>query len=46
MAMALTPDTSFGGTSVSRLKNFYKQFGCLILAVIFPCFCAEENRQT
>ena len=25
--LALTPDTSFGGTSVSRLKNFYKKFG-------------------
>lgn len=23
----LTPDTSFGGTSVSRLKDFYKRFG-------------------
>lgn len=23
----LTPDTSFGGTSVSRLKKFYKGFG-------------------
>ena len=25
--LALTPDTSFGGSSVSRLKNFYKRFG-------------------
>lgn len=25
--LALTPDTSFGATSVSRLKNFYKRFG-------------------
>ena len=25
--LALTPDTSFGGTSVGRLKNFYKRFG-------------------
>lgn len=25
--LALTPDTSFGGTSVSRLKKFYKRFG-------------------
>jgi GNAT superfamily N-acetyltransferase len=23
----LTPDTSYGGTSVNRLKNFYKRFG-------------------
>lgn len=23
----LTPDTSFGGTSINRLKNFYKRFG-------------------
>ena len=46
MAMALTPDISFGGTSVSRLKNSHKQFGSLILAVIFPCFCAKENRQS
>jgi len=25
--ISLTPDTSFGGSSVSRLNNFYKQFG-------------------
>jgi hypothetical protein len=25
--LALTPDTTFGGSSVSRLKNFYKRFG-------------------
>ena len=25
--ISLTPDTSFGGTSVSRLKDFYKRFG-------------------
>lgn len=25
--LALTPDASFGGTSTSRLKNFYKKFG-------------------
>lgn len=25
--LALTPDISFGGTSVGRLKNFYKRFG-------------------
>ena len=25
--LTLTPDTSFGGTSVNRLKNFYKRFG-------------------
>ena len=25
--IALTPDKSFGGTSVARLKKFYKQFG-------------------
>lgn len=25
--LALTPDTSFGGSSVGRLKNFYKRFG-------------------
>lgn len=25
--LALTPDISFGGTSVNRLKNFYKRFG-------------------
>ena len=25
--LGLTPDTSFGGTSVSRLKKFYKRFG-------------------
>jgi len=25
--ISLTPDTSFGGTSVSRLKDFYKKFG-------------------
>jgi len=25
--LALTPDTSFGGTSVSRLKKFYNRFG-------------------
>ena len=25
--MALTPDTTFGGTSVGRLKKFYKRFG-------------------
>ena len=25
--LALTPDTSFGGTSIGRLKNFYKRFG-------------------
>ena len=23
----LTPDTSFGGTSINRLKRFYKRFG-------------------
>jgi len=23
----LTPDTSFGGTSIDRLKRFYKRFG-------------------
>lgn len=23
----LTPDTSFGGTSIERLKRFYKRFG-------------------
>lgn len=25
--ISLTPDTSFGGSSVSRLKDFYKRFG-------------------
>jgi GNAT superfamily N-acetyltransferase len=25
--VSLTPDTEFGGTSVSRLKDFYKRFG-------------------
>jgi hypothetical protein len=25
--LVLTPDTAFGGSSVSRLKNFYKRFG-------------------
>ena len=25
--ISLTPDTSFGGSSVSRLNDFYKQFG-------------------
>ena len=25
--LVLTPDTTFGGSSVSRLKNFYKRFG-------------------
>lgn len=25
--ISLTPDTSFGGTSVARLKDFYKRFG-------------------
>jgi len=25
--ISLTPDVSFGGTSVARLKKFYKQFG-------------------
>lgn len=25
--ISLTPDTTFGGTSVSRLKDFYKRFG-------------------
>jgi len=25
--LSLTPDTSFGGTSVKRLKDFYKRFG-------------------
>lgn len=25
--LALTPDTSFGGSSVARLKKFYKRFG-------------------
>lgn len=28
--LALTPDTSFGGTSTSRLKNFYKKFGFVV----------------
>ena len=27
--ISLTPDVSFGGTSVARLKKFYKQFGFL-----------------
>lgn len=25
--ISLTPDTSFGGSSTSRLKDFYKRFG-------------------
>ena len=29
LRLELTPDTSFGGTSTSRLKKFYKQFGLL-----------------
>ena len=28
--LALTPDASFGGTSTSRLKNFYKKFGFVV----------------
>lgn len=27
LLMTLTPDTSYGGTSVARLKRFYRRFG-------------------